>query len=154
MNETLTSAHPSTTGIRDRFRPLLALLAGFLLVSAAMEAVLIVQSAAGTSLDGAVWTRCSLVLASSIVRLLLTIAASRGSRNAWIRARIITLIVVVAVIVIVSIPGFLPDWVRIEQGVCGALVLPVAIMLNLPSTAALYPTAAAATAATPAKKRA
>ena len=141
MTETLSPTHPALNNLRTRFRPMLVLLAAFLLVSAAMEAVLVVQSITGIAVDGAVWTRCSLVLASSIVLLLLTIGASRGSRRAWIRLRIITVIVVIAVIVIVSIPGFLPDWVRIEQGVCGALVVPVAILLNLPRTAALYPAA-------------
>jgi len=125
--------------LRSRFRPVLILLAGFLVVSAAMEAVLVAQSAAGTAVDSAIWVRCSLVLASSIVLLLLAIAAARGNRRAWIRIRIISPIVVVAVVVIVSIPGFLPDWVRIEQGVCGALVLPAAILLNLPRIAALFP---------------
>jgi hypothetical protein len=139
MTETLSPAHPPVDRLRTRFRPMLVLLAAFLLVSAAMEAVLVVQSVTGVSVDGAVWTRCSLVLASSIVLLLLTIGASRGSRRAWIRLRIVTIVVVIAVIVIVSIPGFLPDWVRVEQGVCGALVIPVAILLNLPRTAALFP---------------
>jgi len=142
MTQPLARLRPPATDIRTRFRPMLALLAGFVLVSAAMESVLVAQSSAGTSVDSAIWIRCSLVLASSIVLLLLGATASRGSRNAWVRLRIITAIVVVAVIVIVSIPGFLPDWVRIEQGVCGALVLPVAIMLNLPSTSALFPAAA------------
>ena len=63
---------------------------------------------------------------------------ARGSRSAWRRLRIIAPIVVVAVIVIVSIPGFLPDWVRLEQAVCGALVLPAAIILNLPRTRSLF----------------
>lgn len=125
--------------LRPTFRPVLVLLAGFLLVSIAMEAVLVVQSLSGTSVDDSVWIRCSLVLGSSVVLLLLGASAARGSRNAWIRTRIIAPVVVVAVVVIVSIPGFLPDWVRLEQAVCGALVLPVAIILNLPRAAALFP---------------
>jgi cellulose synthase/poly-beta-1,6-N-acetylglucosamine synthase-like glycosyltransferase len=138
MSETLTPPHPPLDGLRTRFRPILILLAAFALISAAMESVLVVQTATGTSIDSAIWIRCSLVLASSILLLLIATSASRGSRRAWIRVRIISVIVVVAVIVIVSIPGFLPDWVRIEQGACGALVLPVAILLNLPHTVALY----------------
>jgi hypothetical protein len=133
MNETL----------RTRFRPVIVLFAAFALVSLAMEAVLVVQSTGlpripSVSVDGAVWTRCSLVLASAVVLLLLAVGASRGSRPAWRRLRIISPIVVVAVVVIVSIPGFLPDWVRLEQAACGALVLPAAILLNLPRTAALF----------------
>lgn len=124
---------------RALFRPILVLLAGFVVVSLAMEAVLIVQSAAGTAVDDAVWIRCSLVLASSIVLYLLGVGAARGSRRAWWRMRIISPIVVAAVIVIVSLPGFLPDWVRLEQAVCGAFVLPVIVLLNLRSVRAHFP---------------
>jgi hypothetical protein len=139
MNETL----------RSRFRPVLVLVTAYLLVSGAMEAVLVVQSATGTSVDSAIWTRCSLVLASAIVLLLLAVAAARGSRSSWIRARIISPVVVIAVIVIIAIPGFLPDWVRLEQALCGALVLPAAIILNLPRTAALFRKDAASNPAVP-----
>lgn len=137
MNETL----------RSRFRPVLVLVTAYLLVSGAMETVLVVQSVTGTSVDSAIWTRCSLVLASALVLLLLAVAAARGSRSSWIRTRIISPVVVIAVIVIVAIPGFLPDWVRLEQALCGALVLPAAIILNLPRTAALFPKATASTTA-------
>jgi hypothetical protein len=119
----------------------LTLLAGFLVVSAAMEAVLVALTTTNGTVDIAIWIRCSLVLASSIVLLLLAVVAVRGSRPAWLRLRIISPIVVAAVVVVVSIPGFLPDWVRVEQGVCGALVLGVAILVNLPRARALFPRA-------------
>ena len=100
---------------RAAFRPILLLLAGFLVVSVAMEAVLIVQNATGTAVDVAVWIRCSIVLASSLILLLLAASAVRGSRSSFQRLRIISPVIVVAVVVIVAIPGFLPEWVRIEQ---------------------------------------
>lgn len=137
---TSTVVHePLADARRARFRPFLVLLAAFVLVSLAMELVLVVQSVLGTAVDGAVWARCSLVLASAIALLLLTAGAARGSRSAWIRVRIISVVVVIAVVVIVSIPDLLPPWVRIEQGVCGGLVLPVAILVNLRRTGALFP---------------
>jgi hypothetical protein len=135
----ITTREPLEAARLARFRPFLVLLAGFVLVSLAMELVLVAQSSLGAAVDGAVWGRCSAVLASSIVLLLLTVGAARGQRTAWIRVRIISVVVVAAVVVIVSIPGFLPPWVRIEQGVCGGLVLPVAILVNLRSTGALFP---------------
>jgi len=115
------------------------LLAGFLVVSAVMEAALIVLSATKWAIDSTVWTRCSLVLGSSIVLLLFAVRAARGSRRSWLRVRILSPIVVTAVVVVVSIPGFLPDWVRLEQGLCGALVLGAAILVNLPRTRAHFP---------------
>ena len=134
------SSSPGTT-VADRtvFRPVLILLAGFLVVSAVMEVVLIALSATGGPIDSTVWTRCSLVLGSSIILLLFAFRAARGSRSYWLRVRIISPIVVTAVVVVVSIPGFLPDWVRVEQGVCGVLVLAAAILVNLPRARAHFP---------------
>ncbi|GAB3795195.1 hypothetical protein GCM10028798_03540 [Humibacter antri] len=132
---------------RAAFRPVLLLLTGFLVVSAAMIAVLVAMSVGGTSVGTAIWIRCSLVLASAVVLLLIAAAAARGSRAAWIRMRIISPIVVIAVIVIVSIPGFLPDWVRVEQAACGLLVLGAAILVNLPRMGRLFPKAARVTTA-------
>ena len=80
-----------------------------------------------------------LVLGSSIILLLFAFRAARGSRSYWLRVRIISPIVVTAVVVVVSIPGFLPDWVRVEQGVCGVLVLAAAILVNLPRARAHFP---------------
>jgi hypothetical protein len=139
MTNTLSPPRPSVALRTVAFRPILVLLAAFIAVSCGMEVVLIVRSATGLDVDTAVWIRCSLVLASSVTLFLFAVVASRGSRTAWIRLRIISAVVVAAVIVIVSIPGFLPDWVRIEQAVCGILVLPAAVIVNLPRFAALFP---------------
>jgi len=142
MTETLSHSRPGAdVARRTALRPVLILLAGFLVVSAAMEVVLIVLSMTKGAVDSAIWSRCSLVLASSIVLLRFAVGAARGARRSWFRVRIIIPIVVIAVVAVVSIPGFLPDWVRVEQGVCGALVLGVAILVNLPRARALFPTA-------------
>lgn len=124
---------------RAAFRSSVAFAAAFLAVSAAMAAFLAIATALGDGIDIAIWIRCTLVLGSAILLLLSAMGARRGSRSAWTRLRIISPIVLVAVIVIVSIPGFLPGWVRIEQAVCGLLVLPVAITSNLRRTSAHFP---------------
>ena len=134
-----TSAAVLATARRAAFRPVLVLLWSFVALSAAMVAFLAVLTTVGVGVDIAIWIRCSIVLGSAIVLLLFGIGAARGSRNALLRLRIVAPVVVAAVVVIVSIPGFLPDWVRIEQAVCGLLVLPVAIIANLPRTRALVP---------------
>ena len=137
-----SSARPDSAARRAAFRPILILLTSFLVVSVAMEAALLVQSTTGGEVAIAVWIRCSLVLGSAVVLLLIALAAARGSRSSWLRLLIIAPIVVVAVVVIVPIPGFPPDWVRLEQAVCGALVLPAAILTALPRTRALFPAGA------------
>ncbi|MBS1907759.1 MAG: hypothetical protein JST33_14610 [Actinobacteria bacterium] len=136
-NDTADSALEASR--RAAFRPVVLLCGAFAVLSAAMIAFLIVDVATGTHLDAAIWIRCSLVLASAAVLLVFAIAAARGSRSAWIRVRVISPIILLAIIVIVSIPGFLPDWVRVEQAVCGLLLLPVAILVNLPRMGAHVP---------------
>ncbi|KJL24583.1 hypothetical protein [Microbacterium azadirachtae] len=139
MNTTL-SPSPETVASSRRaaFRPVLLLSWAFVAVSAAMIAFLGVASATGIGFETAIWIRCSLVLASAVVVLAIAASAARGSRGAWVRLRIISPIIVAAVVVIVSIPGFLPDWVRLEQALCGLLLLPVAILVNLPRMRALF----------------
>ncbi|WP_162940042.1 hypothetical protein [Gryllotalpicola protaetiae] len=124
---------------RSALHPVLILLTAFLAVSVAMMAFLVVVTVFIAPIDIAVWIRCSFVLASAIVLLVCARGAARGSRSAWLRLAIIAPVIVVAVVVIVSIPGFLPGWVRIEQAVCGALVLPAAVIALLPRTRALFP---------------
>ena len=137
MTETTT---PELAAARHAaLRPVIALLAGFLGVSAAMVAALIVLTATGTSIDIAVWIRCVIVLGSSILPLVFAGGAARGSRSMLLRLRIFTPVILAAIIVIVSIPGFLPAWVRIEQAMCGALLLPAIILMFLPRTSALFP---------------
>jgi len=142
MTETIVPV-PSTSDVlrRTAFRPVTALVAAFAGVSLLMEAFLATVTAIGIGIDIAVWIRCTIVLGSAFLLLFFTRSAARGSRPAWVRLRIISPIIVVAVIVIVSIPGFLPDRVRVEQAVCGLLVLPAAILVNLPRARAHFPTA-------------
>ncbi|WP_029947185.1 hypothetical protein [Leifsonia aquatica] len=142
MTPTSTPSSVRPAARRAAFRPILVLLTAFLVISVAMEAALIVQSMNGGDVATAVWIRCSLVAGSAAVLLLIALFAARGSRSSWLRLRIIAPIVVLAVIVIVAIPGLLPDWVRLEQAVCGALVLPVAILALLPRMRAHFPSGA------------
>jgi hypothetical protein len=143
MDRTQPSALPvpdaSDASRRRAFRPIVVLAALFVGVSAAMIAFLAGVVATRTAVDVAVWIRCSLVLGSAVLLLVFATRAASGSRSSWIRLRIVSPIVVVAVIVIVAIPGLLPGWVRVEQAVCGLLVLPIAILANIPRLGRLFP---------------
>jgi hypothetical protein len=139
---TARSASPAVSSAalarRAAFRPVILLSWAFVGVSAAMVGYLGIASAIGVRFESAIWIRCSLVLASGVVVLAIAATAARGSRGAWVRLRIVYPIIVAAVVVIVSLPGFLPDWVRIEQALCGLLLLPVAVLVNLPRMRALF----------------
>lgn len=78
----------------------------------------------------AVWIRGTIVLASALLMGALASRAARGSRRAYLRLRIASAAMVVAIAVIVSLPGLFPVWMRIEQGVCGLLLLGVVVLAN------------------------
>ncbi|MFC8597294.1 hypothetical protein [Isoptericola sp. NPDC057191] len=145
MSQNFAAAHAAAAhgaadlARRAAFRPILRLLVAFLALSATMIVVLIVTTLLVGPVDVAVWIRCSFVLASAIVQILFARGAARGSRASWARLAIIAPVIVVAVVVVVSIPDFLPAWVRVEQAVCGAIVLPVAVLALLPRVRTLFP---------------
>jgi hypothetical protein len=140
MTETTTYFGTGLPALRRAvFRPVFAFVTAFLAMSVAMIAFIAVLAVFGVGVDSAVWIRGSFVVASGIVLLAIARAAVRGSRSALIRLRIIMPVVLAAVIVIVSIPGLLPDWARVEQAVCGALMLPAVVAVWLPRVSILYP---------------
>jgi hypothetical protein len=139
MTQTQLIDPGAATARRAALRPVLALIGGFVAVSALMLVALAVLVAAGNDVDVAVWVRCSIVLGSSLVLLAIAASAARGSRAALTRLRIISPIVLAAIVVIVSIPGFLPVWVRLEQGLCGLILVPVVVLVNLPRTRIHFP---------------
>ncbi|MFG3254075.1 hypothetical protein [Streptomyces sp. NPDC048172] len=76
----------------------------------------------------AVWIRGVAVAVSSLAMCLFAARAARGSRAAFRRMRIICVVMVVAIVVIVALPGAFPVWMRVEQAVCGLLLLPVLVL--------------------------
>jgi hypothetical protein len=72
----------------------------------------------------AVWVRGTIVVGTAV---LMTIFAARGSVR---RVRIMAAVMVVAIAVIVALPGAFPIWMRIEQGVCGLLLIGVVVLTS------------------------
>lgn len=77
-----------------------------------------------------VWTHGIIVAASALLALSITVRAARGARRAFLRLRIISAVLVVAIVAIVAIPGSFPLWMKAEQGVCGLLMVGVALIVN------------------------
>ena len=77
-----------------------------------------------------VWVRGVIVALSSLLMLAFAAGTARGRRRAYLRLRIASGLMVVAIAVLVALPGFLPVWMRIEQGVCGLVLLGVVVIAN------------------------
>ena len=73
----------------------------------------------------AVWVRVPIVALSSLLTFWFATQAGKGSPRGLLRLRLVALIMTVAIVVIVSLPGTFPVWLRVEQGVCGVLLLSV-----------------------------
>lgn len=83
-----------------------------------------------SAVTDAVWVRGSIVALTAALMFLFAIRATRGSRGAYLRLRIVSAIMLVAIMVIVALPGTLPLWMKIEQGLCGAVLLGVVAIVN------------------------
>lgn len=78
----------------------------------------------------AVWVRGTIVVASALLTTLFTVQMARGSRGGYLRLRLVSAIMLVAIAVIIALPGTFPLWMKIEQGVCGLLLLAVVVIVN------------------------
>lgn len=78
----------------------------------------------------AVWVRGSIVVASSVVMTSFVFQMARGRSRAYLRLRLVSAIMLVAVVIIIAIPGDFPLWMKLEQGICGVLLLGICIIVN------------------------
>ncbi|TCO53177.1 hypothetical protein [Actinocrispum wychmicini] len=78
----------------------------------------------------AVWIRGGAVVLSALLSFLFAAKAVQGSRRAFVRLRIISTVMVVVITVIIALPGPFPTWLKIEQGVCGLLLLGVVVLVS------------------------
>lgn len=79
-------------------------------LSVAVLIVVVIISVMGREVTSFMWGRTGGMFASAVVTYWLTVLASRGARGAYVRVRIISVIVPIAIIAIDGIPGALPPW--------------------------------------------
>lgn len=89
-------------------------------------------------MNSAVWIRGSIVVASAALMGRFAAGASRGSGRAWLRLRLVSTIMIVAIAVIIALPGTFPVWMKIEQGLCGLILIAVAVIVNGHDVRALF----------------
>ncbi|GAA1847201.1 hypothetical protein GCM10009836_28500 [Pseudonocardia ailaonensis] len=112
------------------FRALTALVRAYLVVSVLGLLAVVLLRNDPTAVTPAVWIRMSLVAASALLTVAFTRRAAAGSRRALLRLRIVSAAMTVAIVVIVSLPGAFPVWMRFEQALCGLVLLGVVVLAN------------------------
>ncbi|GAA2242960.1 hypothetical protein GCM10010430_25730 [Kitasatospora cystarginea] len=112
------------------FRTVKRLIGGYAAISVlTLGAVYLLRHDTGL-VNQTVWIRGGIVALTSLLMLAFAVGASRGRRRAYLRLRIASGVMTVAIAVLVSLPGFLPLWMRVEQGVCGLLLAGVIAVAN------------------------
>jgi len=115
----------------DHLNTVVKLLAAFLVISVSTVAAVVLMRHNPALVTTAVWVRTPLVAASAAVLLLFARRAAAGHRSSFRRLRIISMVVLAAIIGVVSWPGAFPVWLRVEQAVCGVFMLSVVAHTNL-----------------------
>ena len=77
-----------------------------------------------------VWVRGLIVILHAGVTLAFAARMARGSRVGYNLLRLSSAGMVVAIAVILALPDDFPLWFKIEQGVCGLLLLGVVVLVN------------------------
>jgi hypothetical protein len=106
------------------------LVIGYVAISVLTLVVIIALRHHASVVNAAVWTRGTIVVASSALTFLFARSAARGSRRGYLRLRIVSAVMLVAIVVIIALPGTFPLWMKSEQAVCGLLLLAVTLLVN------------------------
>lgn len=119
--------HPRTM---RAFQNLHRLIAGYLAVGVLALVAIVLLRHDAAEVNDAAWTRSIIVIITAALLVLFTARAARGSRGAFRRLRMVSIITPVAIAVIIALPGTFPLWMKIEQGVCGLVMIAVAVIAN------------------------
>ena len=124
---TVDVQHPRSAAA---LRSVQLLVIAYLAVSVLTLAAIIALRNHAAVVNDAVWTRGTIVVASALLTFAFARRAARGSKKGFLRLRIVSAVMLVAIVVIIALPGTFPLWMKFEQGVCGLLLLAVALIVN------------------------
>lgn len=127
---TLTAEHLNHPRTKAAFRGVKLLVGTYVTISAlTLVAIVLLRNHANLVTD-TVWVRGTIVVATSLLMASFVARAARGGRRAFLRLRIASAVMVVAIVAIIAVPGAFPLWMKIEQGVCGVVLIGVVALVN------------------------
>ncbi|MFG1957440.1 hypothetical protein [Nonomuraea sp. NPDC049028] len=134
-----TTNHP---GIQRAFGKAKILVAVYGALSAAVLITVAILAITGHTVTSFMWGRSAGVLASAAVTYWLTVLAARGARGArgaFLRVRIISIVMPVAIIGVDLIPGVTTAWFAMLQATCALAIAAVAFIVNGSRLRAAFP---------------
>lgn len=133
--EFATSGQPGTAAV---FHKIKLLAGGYLGVSLAALAAIVLMRNHTAEVTSSVWVQGIVIAASAVGAFVAANRAAHGSRGAYLRLRILSVVVVAAVVVKIALPGVFPLWVKAELGVLGLLMAGVAVLVNSSQLRSLF----------------
>jgi hypothetical protein len=126
----LQVAAPGDTHAAQAFARIKVLTGCYLAISALAVAATAAMQHHHAEVNSAVWSHGIGVAVSSLVMFTCAILSARGVRGAYRRLRIASVVIVVAIAVIIALPGSFPLWMKAEQGLAGLCMIGVAVLAN------------------------
>jgi len=122
--------HLNRSGAASTLGWILTLAWGYVAVSVVTFVAIVLMRNDASVVNTAVWIRGTIVAATSVLLLIYTLQARSGSPRGLLRTRIVSAIVLVAIVAILIIPLPFPLWMRLEQALCGLILLGIVILAN------------------------
>src|SRR5690349_13207522 len=110
MSTNNMSNRQSVAAATGEFRGVRLLVSGYLGISVLTLVAIVALRDHPSLVNPAVWIRGTIVVLSSLLAFSFTVRAARGSRRAFLRLRIVSAVMVVAIAVIIVLPGTFPLW--------------------------------------------
>ncbi|WP_171164738.1 hypothetical protein [Streptomyces sp. I05A-00742] len=120
-------SHPH---IRKAFRSTKLLVSAYAGLSVLTLATVILLRDHHEVVTDAVRVRTTIVAVTSLLMISFAARTARGHSRSYLRLRIASAVMLVAIAVIVALPGAFPAWLKVEQGLCGVLLLRVVLIVN------------------------
>ncbi|MFD9211255.1 hypothetical protein ACFVZM_33855 [Streptomyces sioyaensis] len=127
--------------IRQAFGTVRALVGAYGVLGVGVLVTVAVLAVTGHAVTSFMWGRAAGVFASAAVTYWLTGRAAHGARWAYLRMRIISLVMPPAIIAIDVLPGTLPAWFILLQAGCALAIGAAAFPLNGARLRAAFATA-------------
>jgi hypothetical protein len=77
-----------------------------------------------------VWVHSGVLMVTSSLMYLAATLAARGSRSAFLRLRVASILVPLAIVVLIVLPDPFPVWMKVQNGLCALTVAGVALLAN------------------------
>jgi hypothetical protein len=129
-SQSLTEARLTHSQSQRALRSVQMLVGCYLGISMLTLAAIVLLHNSAPIVPASVWIRSIIVVVHAGVTLGFAAGTARGSRARYILLRLGSAIMVVAIAVILVLPSDFPLWFKIEQGICGLLLLGVVVIVN------------------------